>query len=177
MSATLRYDIGIALANVITQVAPSLLDKFGGKTASRWGGVYRERKACWTFAVKLPQQIIETFALLKGVDGIRRTESGAAASSARVLFGKLCVSLGMPFPGHERDDGERAFLNSVDENPSELATWLIYADWLEEFGDTPMRRRAAVIRAWTGKKATKVKYGVIVAAMGDRWDAKVYGGF
>lgn len=162
MSATLRYDIGNALAEAIVTIDPALLDAFGARTASRWGGVYRERKLCCTFAVKLPQQIEAAVRLLQVVDKCCLADSGMAKLSARALTKKLAASLGLPMPGEGTGrPEERAFLETVLANPADFATWLMYADWLDEQGGENAEQRARAIRLWNGPRAAKVKYGVI----------------
>ncbi len=165
MSATLRYDIGRNLSECIYHAEPDLMTKFEGKEASRWGGVYKPRHECWTFAIKLPRQIKATMILLRVVNGAF-TGSGLASFSAGKLLDKLLLSLGLPKPDRMRADEQR-FINAIEAVPDDFALWLVYADWLEENGDEAMQQRATVIRAWNGPKAVPVKYGVLVAAMSE----------
>jgi uncharacterized protein (TIGR02996 family) len=41
-----------------------------------------------------------------------------------------------PAQGREQDMNDEAFLQAIREHPEEEANWLVYADWLEERGDS-----------------------------------------
>jgi hypothetical protein len=174
MSATLRYDIGLKLASVLNSVAgPTYLHAtFGAYKAFRWKGLYRDRSEVVTFAISLPSQLERAMLLLGYLDTIRRHGSPAVRLSVNTLFGKLALSLGLPLPGHPVSAEEHGLLLGLIAEG--LPAWLVYSDWLQEQDDESARRRSAVIREWSGKKAMKVKYGVLVTALSGRSPIRSY---
>jgi uncharacterized protein (TIGR02996 family) len=160
VSATLRYDLGVYAALAIDGMPDNPLGPFGASETSRWAGVGRARWLCVTFAVKLPAQASQAFALLKAI----RTLAGDAnlppreRDGCQTLAGKLSLALGLP-PGPATPH-EDAFLHALAQDPGQLATWSAYADWLQERPDPQSQRRGLVIAGWLARKPMKVKYGV-----------------
>lgn len=164
MSATLRHDIPLPMAEEIAQHS-FVLNNLGSHEIDRWAGHRRRgyNRVC-KFAIKLPGQIGDGFELLKVLRLLSRAAEGdRVSSSAWTLVRKLTVSFGLPFNeflGQPCAD-EKAFLDSIENGPAETATWSAYSDWLVENGSDP---RGIVIAEWLDpKKPVKTKYGVPVS--------------
>jgi uncharacterized protein (TIGR02996 family) len=165
MSATLRHNVGVQIANAIEAEDADALAPFGSKQVGVYAGTGKPDWQAVGFAIKLPKQIAEGYALMQicehvaGMKALSDTPV-VAIKGCHVLALKLAVSFGLPGPyAAENPDLEQAFLKSLSEKPGELATWMAYADYLQE-QDCPAARRGAVIAGWLGKRAMKVKYGV-----------------
>lgn len=169
MSATLRHDIGPALANEIRDHDLMLLSVFGVADKARWAGVNKTKQywECETFAAKLPTDVGHVWELIDILS--RCNEKGS-----RVVAGKLWVSLGLAPQSHyltaKPNDTEWALLAGIATAPGELKTWGAYGDWLQEQDHVCQQRRGRLIAGWMGKKAMKVKYGVAWFPDEDKWD-------
>lgn len=186
MSATLRYDCGRAIYALINSEDDTLTPPFGFRPVSRWAGIQRaqqgQRNECYTFAIKLPEQVAPAWRLLRATLRLSvlrpmtqpRSQpgmwsevlTGPAIRGCGILAAKLIASLGLPHRIDVVMEGDEvAFLKAINSNPGELTIWHGYADWLRECDSDKHAPQAAnrgdVIFGWLNpKKAMKVKYGV-----------------
>ena len=165
MTATLRYDIGLQLAESIREYdrlheGLDILSFFGARDVARWGGAGNPRRDCVTLALKLPNQIVPVWKVQETLHVVMEdAESWAARNSASVLYRKIGVSLGI-LPDVGMLKLERVFLDPIRHCPGDLATWSAYSDWLQDREETHLQQRGWVMAGWLGKKAMKIKYGV-----------------
>lgn len=164
MTATMRHDIGLQIADAIEGASPKLLAEFDMKTMSRWAGVRKEPWRCCSFVVRLPGDAAKAYLLAELLDRLRLDESnGTVRRGCNTLYRKVMLGLGLPpYMTEERNAAEAAFLTALDELPGDLATWSAYSDWLQDQDNPDVQRRGRVIAGWLGPKAVKVKYGVPV---------------
>lgn len=172
MSATYRYDIGQGLKAELAARRPLLLGKLGGRMVTRWAGVANPRAIMLTFAIKLPDQIVEAVQLVGCLSAIIADVRSVLVDlyAARRLLAKVTLGLGIvsrrEYEVLPQNAEERAFMLAIWEEPGDLSQWLVYCDWLEDQCDARKYLRSRVIRGWNGKKALKVKYGVPEIALG-----------
>jgi uncharacterized protein (TIGR02996 family) len=165
MTATLRYNVGVNAGNILRVALPRLLKALNATECLVWAGQARGHREAIRFSIKLPAQVRLAIHVLEAARDYSYCRDGMAAFSFRALHKKLARSLGLPGPDYSNCDaapGERCFLDAIAQKPEDLTNWLVYADWLEEFGDEGQRARAMAIRLWNSKKAAKVKYGVLL---------------
>lgn len=118
-----------------------------GKHTSRWAGVYRPRRQCWTFAVRLPQQAKEGYQLLRAcLDRLADTPriNGIDQRVLSTLAGKLRAALGWPAEPVSGSPVELGLRQQIEEEPGALVLWQAYADWLlendhPEYGEVMVR--------------------------------------
>jgi uncharacterized protein (TIGR02996 family) len=168
MSATLLQRIGMTLWHEGGLVHWANEHKIKYKRTLVWAGVRQPRWECMQFSLKLPRDVCAMWHLIGSV----------AMADGFKLRDKLIASLGLPMgPWHKLlavnvklvayhpdfpDD--LPFLREIANDPSNLDSWAIYADWLEEHAEDQWRLRGQLIRGWLGKKAIKVKYGMPMIA-------------
>ncbi len=167
MSATLRHDVGLSTARVLTLADAVLMENFGMSGARRWQGVCRARRDVATFSVKLPDQRAGAWRLIDVCGRFARDTSADAwkvNSGLKTLGRKLRVGLGLPVPelGDAVTDDEAGLIEKIDESlGGDLSLWAVYADWLQDRGSF----RGDVVRGWLDPKVpVKVKYGLPEAA-------------
>ena len=139
MSITVRIDTSAGVPPLLQRHVGAADGKLWaalkGKDASRWAGIYRPRRKCWTFAVRLPQQVREAHELLGGcLDRLAETPriNGIDQRVLSTLVGKLREALGWPAEPLTRSPVELGLRQQIEEEPEALVGWQAYADWLME---------------------------------------------
>lgn len=162
MATTTKFDTSaVAVANL--DLPADFWPKLGGKSASRWGGVYKPRWECWTFSVKLPRDVEPAMTLRLAVLSAELNESlpwGAVRKPLRTLARHLEVALGWP-DREPSDQTEHGLRLACCEQPADLAHWSAYADWLQEHG----HKQGLVMARWLSPKTFSQK-----AAREERWE-------
>lgn len=158
MSATLRHDIGQAIAEALEREGGGVMFALAARPAERWAGVHRPRTKVVTFAAKLPRDVATVYDLIRVCwEVFDKYDNRTVRNGAHLLRKKLTVSLGLPWG---ESDGlsadELAFLAAINGSPGDIAAWSAYADWMTERDNL----RGRLIEGWLGPKAIKVRYGV-----------------
>jgi uncharacterized protein (TIGR02996 family) len=96
----------------------------------------------WRFRFSLPRDVGKAFGLLRKVDSLYA--SSRVQRSLDGVHRKLREALGWSWSAVWEDQGEEGFCLAIRDDPSDLASWSAYADYLMEHGNG----RGKVIAAW-----------------------------
>lgn len=139
---------------------------------TEWGGVRQGHRWTVSWGGNLPARLPEVFALMGHVWQLHdypthEHNSHHVRGGARTLMGKLRMALALPHlvPDFLKEPEHYGFERAIHADPVASANWLVYADWLEEYGDPAAMLRARVIRGMWGKKAMTMHDGVPVLAL------------